>query len=204
MKKFIDLLFEPEEENKGEVLAEGPLEDVKAKHETIVKAKIEPKANVQSKKSETRHSFIDLDELKTPKTRKKESKENKKAYEFHKPISPVFGYIGENTKNDYVLHTPQLKENAPSALGTIISPYYGPCNKKDNVKQEEIKDVLPNEKIGKEKPKINLTTVINRPLENVNYCKNVENKSLLKDEKEEEIADTEISLFDELFSSSED
>ena len=79
MKKLIDLLFEPEEE-EGKVVVEAPLEEVKPLAEPVKQPVQEVRpapVKTEEKKTEKKRSgsFIDLDELQVRKPAPKKEKE---------------------------------------------------------------------------------------------------------------------------------
>lgn len=225
MKKILDMLFEPEEEVKTEVIVEAPLEDVRIREKQKTEVIPASKNTGEEKKVEKRssRSFINLEELqqRKPKHVKKEEPEApKRSYEFRRPLSPVFGYVGENDDKDMVLHTPQLADDTPSALGTIISPYYGPRENKpvQEKKQEvpsksmlkdETKDLLPHDQEVQQETTITLTQARELPISSLLHKINPERaeaektdlQDMLNSGSDDAIADTEISLFDELFRS---
>ena len=119
-KKFLDILFEPIEDEPEEVVVE---EEVKKpiKEESSVKAK-----DILYKKSEN-SAFIDLNDLSKPIQVEEERKEND--YEFASQISPIFGVLKESKRrtikteketNDAIVNKPE-----DSHLETITSPIYG-------------------------------------------------------------------------------
>ena len=138
MKKWIDYLFEPEP-----VKPEKPEEQPEEPKPAAVPEKPEPKAEQpETKPEETKPaeaaqparkhsgSFINLEELQVKKPENKEDRPKKveadpKPYESHPTISPIFGYLDGEKPKDFVLHTPQIKTDTGSLLGTIYSPYYG-------------------------------------------------------------------------------
>ena len=118
-KKFLDILFEPIDEEIEEVKTQ---EEVKkpVKEESSIKAK-----DILYKKSEN-SAFIDLNDL-NKTSHVVEKKDND--YEFASQISPIFGVLKENKKrpiktekqtNETIVNKPE-----DSHLETITSPIYG-------------------------------------------------------------------------------
>lgn len=120
-KKFLDILFETEEE--GEVVIDEPIKEVKL--EEKVPATAEAQKFLYNKKQP--NSFISVD--------KRERRENKKSevssrYEIKPNISPMFGVVGKNSEPivpDAKISnvSNNIKKSKESYLGTIISPIYG-------------------------------------------------------------------------------
>ena len=137
MKKWIDYLFEPEpvKTDKPEQKPEEPKPAAAPEKKPEVKAE-QPEPKPEETKTEQaqttrKHSgsFINLEELQVKKNDKQEEKPrieaDPKPYENHPTISPIFGYLDGEKPKDFVLHTPQIKTDTGSLLGTIYSPYYG-------------------------------------------------------------------------------
>lgn len=214
MKRLLDMLFEPEETIKEEVIVEAPLEDVRIS----TQKKPEEKMPILQEKpviKKTSQSFINLEELqqRKPKTSKVEQEKPKQVYEFRKPLSPVFGYVDKGDKKDFVLHTPQINNDASSALGTIISPYFGVKTPKKIEEKKEIEviskpenhnDILPREDISSIESRIVRKMAEELPISSLLH--KPEEKAIINDMSEADItiADTEISLFDELFRTEEE
>ena len=134
-KKFIDILFEPEEDE--EEIVEKPKPEVKQpvkKQEKTVKA-----ADILYRKPE-RSAFIDLEEKKKKKPEVKKEVENVVGdYEFSSQISPIFGLIKESQPK---ISTPSKSVNESlinrpdsSHLEIITSPIYGYGNREDFEKE---------------------------------------------------------------------
>ena len=88
-KKFLDILFETEEE--GEVVIDEPIKEVKLEEKAPATA--EAQKFLYNKKQP--NSFISVD--------KRERRENKKSevssrYEIKPNISPMFGVVGKNSE----------------------------------------------------------------------------------------------------------
>ncbi len=128
-KKFIDILFEPEEED--EVIFEKPKAEPRPlkKQESTVKAK-----DILYRKPEKSSAFINLDETKKKEPEKKETEKVYGDYEFSSQISPIFGVIKENKPkfnttapvNENLINRPDS-----SHLEIITSPIYGYGNRDD-------------------------------------------------------------------------
>ncbi|MBR2802260.1 MAG: hypothetical protein IKE21_06680 [Erysipelotrichaceae bacterium] len=215
MKKLIDLLFEPEEE-EGKVVVEAPLEEVKPLAEPVKQPVQEARpapVKTEEKKTEKKRSgsFIDLDELQVrkpaPKKEKEaEKKEEVRPYESQPAISPIFGYVDKEKTGEPVLHTPQIKKDSGSVLGTVYSPFYGviPQKEEEPVRPEPKRpqtpavDVLPKEETIQ-----GVTQHFSAgemPLQGIRED-GFENHSLdeILHDDETYVAAQEISLFDELF-----
>ncbi|GEM_PF-5029919 len=143
-KKFIDILFETDDSDDVDTIADAPLEDVrfsggKKTNETPATANAKEYLYSKDKQSETitkrRSSFISMDEAKH--IRKAEDPSSAKAgdgsgYTLTANLSPMFGLLDK--KNDADLNTnmaPVRTNNYESYLGTIISPIYGTDVKND-------------------------------------------------------------------------
>jgi len=137
-KKFLDILFEPEEVEKRErVVAKAPLEDVRPKRTEEVK-KVEPTPQVQVKKTafiNVDNSSKDEEDINIEISQIKE-KINNKDYEFTQNISPIFGVVDKPKKADepkVLTDDSQTSKPSSSYLGTIISPIFGyDANKSTN------------------------------------------------------------------------
>ncbi|MBQ6494007.1 MAG: hypothetical protein IJI92_09120 [Erysipelotrichaceae bacterium] len=121
-KKFIDILFEPEEtEEESYVELSSKTEKPSKKNDNTIKAK-----DILYRKSE-KTTFINLDEGKNPKsTGTAENKPN--IYEFSTQISPIFGVLKENRKSEArISQTDEKQINKPDNvhLDIITSPIYG-------------------------------------------------------------------------------
>ena len=107
-KKFIDILFEPEEDDEEEVYVRPKAEPKPVKkQEKTVKA-----ADILYRKPE-RSAFIDLDDKKKKKEEKKEPENVYGDYEFSSQISPIFGVIKENK--------PEIKKSSASVNESLTS-----------------------------------------------------------------------------------
>ncbi len=132
-KKFIDILFEPEEEEE-EIFEKPKMSEKPAKkQENTVKAK-----DILYRKSEG-SAFINLYDTKKPEE-KKSAEEDHIDYEFSSQISPIFGLIKENrpdlsnslsaSANETLLSKPDS-----SHLEIITSPFYGYGSREDYEKE---------------------------------------------------------------------
>ena len=139
-KKFIDILFEPDDDEEDLVRPEPEIKPVK-KQENTVKAK-----DILYRKSD-RSAFIDLDDKKTSKPAKKDEPEYGD-YEFSSQISPIFGVIKENkpefktsvTTNESLINKPDN-----SHLEIITSPFYGYGKREDLSKDNyDLNNALEN------------------------------------------------------------
>ena len=126
-KKFIDILFEPEEDEE-EVYVKP-----KAEHKPVKKQeKTVRAADILYRKPE-KSAFIDLDDPKK-KPEKKEPENVYGDYEFSSQISPIFGVIKENkpeitasvSVNESLTNRPDS-----SHLEIITSPIYGYGSRED-------------------------------------------------------------------------
>ena len=131
-KKFIDILFEPEEDEE-EIFEEPKVAEKPAKkQEKTVTAK-----DILYRKPEG-SAFINLYETKKPEEKKIEN--DHVDYEFSSQISPIFGLIKENkpevsssspaSANETLLSKPDS-----SHLEIITSPFYGYGSREDYEKQ---------------------------------------------------------------------
>ena len=127
-KKFIDILFEPEDEDdEPVVLTESKPE--KRREENTVKA-----SDILYHKSE-KSAFINLDE------KPKEIKETRTGgvYEFSTQISPIFGVLkgGESIEEEKKgVDETQINKPEDSHLEIITSPIYGYASKETVYKEE--------------------------------------------------------------------
>ncbi len=132
-KKFIDILFEPEEDDEEEVYVKPkPEKAAVKKQETTVKA-----ADILYRKPE-RSAFIDLSEQK-PKKEEKKKEEIYGDYEFSSQISPIFGVIKENKpefKSSVNANESFINKPDSSHLEIITSPIYGYGSREDAEKTE--------------------------------------------------------------------
>ncbi len=126
-KKFIDILFEPDDDEDEGYEIPQPKKPV-PKQESTVSAK-----DLLYKKS-GQSAFINLDEKKT----KKESSEPETEYgdyEFSSQISPIFGMIKENkpslTPNKKNVNETLVNKPDHSHLEIITSPIYGYGSRED-------------------------------------------------------------------------
>ena len=132
-KKFIDILFEPEEdEAKPEKKTEPVSPASIKKQENTIKAK-----DILYRKSE-KSAFINLDEGK--KTEEKKKTENVYGdYEFSSQISPIFGVIKENKPEfnaSVSVNETYISKPDSSHLEIITSPIYGYGSRQDDSDQE--------------------------------------------------------------------
>lgn len=122
-KKFIDILFEPEEEDE---VYEKP---VKAKTNTVIEETVptmRAKDLLYNKKPES-SAFINLDE-KPVKYEPETIETDEGNYEFSSQISPIFGVLKESEhKKTTTRETDEKQVNKPenSHLEIITSPIYG-------------------------------------------------------------------------------
>ncbi len=130
-KKFIDILFEPEddEDDDPSLLVED--RPNKKKEDSTIKA-----ADILYHKSE-KSAFIDLDDK--PKVVKAESRTGE-PYEFSTQISPIFGVLKggekpEETRKD--IDESQINKPEDSHLEIITSPIYGYASKETVLKEEK-------------------------------------------------------------------
>ena len=132
-KKFIDILFEPEEDEEEIFEKPKAAEKPAKKQEKTVTAK-----DILYRKSEG-SAFINLYETKKPEE-KKVVEEEHIDYEFSSQISPIFGLIKENkpetesslsvSANESLLSKPDS-----SHLEIITSPFYGYGSREDYEKE---------------------------------------------------------------------
>jgi len=129
-KKFIDILFEDEDEESEALEIEKKVNKEKSfetKKESTINAKDilyrKPGASV----------FVNLDE--TPNNYNKEEKESNDIYEMSSQISPIFGVIKEskpkNVTYDKDIIDTQTNKPVDSHLDIITSPIYGYGSKED-------------------------------------------------------------------------
>ena len=127
-RRFIDILFEPDEtDNTGNEQQVEEVDNQKAK------------SVLYSEKKENKSAFIDLNE---PKKIKKEKRDlpKKEEYEMASQISPIFGVLKENkevvikktTTDENIINKPE-----GSHLDIITSPIYGYA-KKEELEEEVI------------------------------------------------------------------
>jgi len=126
-RKFLDILFEPEDED--EEVYEKPKQEVKPvkKQENTVKA-----ADILYRKQE-KSAFIDLNEKKK-KPEKKQEENVYGDYEFSSQISPIFGVIKESkveTNTSVSVDEALINKPDSSHLEIITSPIYGYGNRSD-------------------------------------------------------------------------
>ena len=137
-KKFIDILFEPDDDEE-EIIEKKEVEKPVRKQENTVNAR-----DILYRKPE-KSAFINLEE-------KKEKKEDIGIettygdYEFSSQISPIFGVIKENKPN-FVSNTSVnetlVSKPDNSHLEIITSPIYGYGNREDYSKEHfDINEVL--------------------------------------------------------------
>ena len=150
-KKFIDILFEPEDEDDDpSLLTEG--QGDKKKEDSTIKA-----ADILYHKS-GKSAFIDLDEK--PKVLKPQTRTGE-SYEFSTQISPIFGVlkgkeVTEEIKKD--VDESQINKPEDSHLEIITSPIYGYASREtvlnegeeekpelDPYDEEELHRILLNE-----------------------------------------------------------
>ena len=131
-KKFIDILFEPDDED---VIYEKPEEEKKPvkRPESTVKAK-----DILYRKPE-RSAFIDLEEKKAEQ-QQKQVKSVVGDYEFSSQISPIFGVIKENKpefKSNVSANESLISKPDNSHLEIITSPIYGYGKREDFEKESD-------------------------------------------------------------------
>ena len=129
-KKFIDILFEPEDDEEDLSIPAESRPD-KKKEDSTIKA-----ADILYHKSE-KSAFIDLDEK--PMVLKPQSRTGE-AYEFSTQISPIFGVlkggeVPEEDKKD--VDESQINKPEDSHLEIITSPIYGYASKETVLKEED-------------------------------------------------------------------
>ena len=133
-KKFIDILFEPEEDEEEEVYVRPKAEPKPVKKlENAVKAK-----DILYRKPE-RSAFIDLEEKKK-KEEKKEPVNVYGDYEFSSQISPIFGVIKESkpevkSSSSASVNEALFSKPDSSRLEIITSPIYGYGKREDFEKE---------------------------------------------------------------------
>ncbi|MBQ6335488.1 MAG: hypothetical protein IJI46_10500 [Erysipelotrichaceae bacterium] len=140
-KKFIDILFEPDDEE--EEVYEKPVEVKPAKkQENTVKAK-----DILYRKQE-KSAFIDLNEKK-PEKQQQQPKQAESVYgdyEFSSQISPIFGVIKENKpefRQSVSTNESLVSKPDNSHLEIITSPIYGYGSREDYEKDNlDINQVL--------------------------------------------------------------
>lgn len=204
MKKLIDILFEPEEE---EVVVEAPVSNIERKlppkKEVSSPAINKPnpeviKNDVLNKKPHSKSfGIIDVEELQVKKPvnnpKKNIIKSESKPYEAQPPMSPIFGVLKDNEEN--VLKTPQITSSSPSFLGTVLSPIYGTDTTKAS--EEALKEEMPFDK--SEEIEINrLSTKEDDGISDVPEFKNVSIADIIHHDDETYVAEQEISLFDDI------
>ena len=129
-KRFIDILFEPEDEDDDPSLLNEDRPE-KKKEDSSLKA-----ADILYHKPE-KSAFIDLDEK--PKTVKAESRTGT-SYEFSTQISPIFGILKggeEPEENKNEVDETQINKPEDSHLEIITSPIYGYASKETVLKDEK-------------------------------------------------------------------
>ncbi len=136
-KKFIDILFEPEEDEDEVGVVSGPEFRPVRKQDVPVTAR-----DILYRRQE-QSAFIDLNE---GKKKGKEKEEEVPEYEFSSQISPIFGVIKEN-KPDINPSVPanEVLINKPdsSHLEIVPSPVYGYGSRDDYEKDRfDINEVL--------------------------------------------------------------
>ena len=119
-KKFIDILFEPDEDEEYEDIQPDRIESKPLEKEDIT---ISAKDILYRKSGHS--AFIDLD---APLKKVKEQNETSGDFEPSAQISPIFGVIKESKKVENVSRTvneAQINKPEDSHLEIIISPIYG-------------------------------------------------------------------------------
>ena len=125
IKKFIDILFEPDET----VETPEEIEEVNQKAKSVL----------YQKKDDKKSAFIDLNETKKAPKEKKITKSEE--YEISSQISPIFGLLKDKEKPELKTTTTDEKIfNKPegSHLDIITSPIYGYAKK-----DEEEEEIIP-------------------------------------------------------------
>lgn len=134
-KRFIDILFEPEDEEEEDLFEE---KSGKQDKKTVKEAQPINAKDILYRKSD-QSAFIDLEEtINSVKNIRKETEE----YELSSQISPIFGVIREGSQTvKHEVDTNEALVNKPedSHLDIITSPIYGYGSK------EDIEDELQNE-----------------------------------------------------------
>ena len=125
-RKFLDILFEPEDED--DEVYEKPKQEVKPvkKQENTVKA-----ADILYRK-QAKSAFIALNENKKPEKKQEENVYGD--YEFSSQISPIFGVIKESkveTNTSVSVDEALINKPDSSHLEIITSPIYGYGNRSD-------------------------------------------------------------------------
>ena len=140
-KRFIDILFEPDDEEEEEVFEEPVKAEPSKKETTGISAK-----DILYRKPE-QSAFINLEE--TISTVKNTKSENSSDYEFSSQISPIFGVLKDNSqnvvKNEVDTNESFINKPEDSHLDIITSPIYGYGTKddiKDNNTYESDEDEL--------------------------------------------------------------
>ena len=189
-KKFMDILFEPDDED--EIVEEGRLRDIKInakKTEDSVKhlsaKEVLYKSNTESKTQKS-NAFIDYVEKKN--TDSAPFVDNNEEYEFHETISPIFGVVNnDNSKVTYkAAEAPKetVLAKSDSHLDIIPSPFFGYGEQK-HVEEEE------NDLIN---------SITESPFEDTRELTNDEDIHFINEHDDETyVVDQEISLFDDSF-----
>lgn len=152
-KKFLDILFEPEEES--EVVVEEELKEVRGLRTTPVKEErretVKPNRTPETtKRVVTSNSFINLDKVEDKKEEIKTKEVNvdlSDTYELKHHISPIFGNIEtKTTKKEEIVKKPSVSVSIPNNkdyTGIVLSPIFG----YDNTSAEKARvDFMKNKK----------------------------------------------------------
>lgn len=152
-KKFLDILFEPEEES--EVVVEEELKEVRGLRTTPVKEErretVKPNRTPETtKRVVTSNSFINLDKVEDKKEEIKTREVNvdlSDTYELKHHISPIFGNIEtKTTKKEETVKKPSVSASIPNNkdyTGIVLSPIFG----YDNTSAEKARvDFMKNKK----------------------------------------------------------
>ncbi len=138
-KKFIDILFESDEDEET-VITEPVIEKKPLKKEdTPINAK-----DILYRKSD-RSAFINLDENNTKKSKASEDKEEEE-YELSSQISPIFGVIKESSSRKIkpkVADESLVNKPDSSHLEIITSPIYGYGKREDYINEQYYADNSP-------------------------------------------------------------
>ena len=127
-KKFLDILFEPEEDEEQDLFVE---ETVKEYRKSEKKTEIDPNLKAKDilyRKPEKSSVFVNLEENKPVKTESKQEIRPDNDYEFSSQISPIFGVLKESPRVAIKKsETDEKLVNKPesSHLEIITSPIFG-------------------------------------------------------------------------------
>lgn len=201
-KLFAELLYE-EDDDGGEVVEEGKLENVyetpkpskKTAAVTSEEKTVDQETEVPKKKSSY---LIDVEEPKggSQMVHVGKSFETKKdeEYESQPTISPIFGVVGnvekKVVKEAVKVEEKLIKKPESSYLGTVISPIYGYGSKEDDTRAMKIQEEMDAEKEIHEMIR-----------ERDEMFQEVTIDEILSSSQDDDLAEQELSLFDQIFSS---